>query len=54
MSLRFVLILVITSLAGCAVSGPGITEEVRCRQMGGVWRASTDFCEQSGSGGGGY
>jgi hypothetical protein len=53
MSLLLVLLLVTTSLAGCAVSGSTITEEARCRQAGGMWRASTDSCEQN-AGGAGY
>jgi hypothetical protein len=54
MSLLFALILVAVSLAGCAASGPGITEEARCRHEGGMWRAASAYCDQSGSGGGGY
>ena len=54
MRLPVLLLLIVTSLAGCtAATGPSITEEARCRQTGGVWRAATSYCE-SGSGGGGY
>jgi len=54
MSLLLGLLLAATTLAGCAAGSPATyTEEARCRQLGGVWRASTDFCDQSGSGGGG-
>ena len=50
-----ILLLVATLLAGCAgATATPITEEARCRQHGGVWRAATDYCDNSGSGGGGY
>lgn len=51
-----ILVLLLGLLGGCATAGSGsmLTEEARCRQHGGVWRAATDYCDQSGSGGGGY
>jgi hypothetical protein len=51
-----ILVLLIALLAGCATGAgaPMLTEEARCRQQGGVWRAATDYCDASGSGGGGY
>ena len=51
-----ILVLLLGLLGGCAAGAgsPMITEEARCRQLGGVWRAATDYCDQSGSGGGGY
>ena len=54
MSLLLGLLLAATTLAGCAGAPATYTEEARCRQLGGVWRASTDSCDQSGSGAGGY
>jgi hypothetical protein len=53
MSLLLGLLLAAATLAGCAGAPATYTEEARCRQLGGVWRASTDFCDQSGAGGGG-
>ena len=47
-----ILLLIVTVLAGCSSSAPLMTEEARCRQTGGMWRAANNYCEQSGSGGG--
>ena len=47
-----ILLLIVTVLAGCSSTAPLMTEEARCRQVGGMWRAANNSCEQSGSGGG--
>ena len=51
-----ILVLLLGLLSGCATGAgtPMMTEEARCRQHGGVWRPATDYCDSSGSGGGGY
>jgi len=51
-----IVVLLLGLLGGCAASAgtPAMTEEARCRHDGGVWRAATTYCDNSGSGGGGY
>ena len=46
------LLLIVTVLAGCSSTARLMTEEARCRQMGGMWRTANNYCEQSGAGGG--
>lgn len=47
-----ILLVVLTVVAGCSSTAPLMTEEARCRQLGGMWRAANNYCEQSGAGGG--
>jgi hypothetical protein len=49
---RLVLLLLAVMVAGCGATGTQLTEEARCRQFGGMWRAT--YCDQGGGGGGGY
>ena len=46
------LLLALIVLAGCSSTAPLMTDEARCRQTGGMWRAANNYCEQSGSGSG--
>jgi hypothetical protein len=49
------LLLIALVLSGCAMTGAPMTEEARCVQEGGRWRAnSCDPGVGDGGGGGGY